>query len=196
MGSPKTQSLRLCNQRTKRYELANCSSCTIAAKYRQWKFAQIPGKPYNGTIVSLMQTTYEQEAVGLGRPKTQSLRLCNQPTKRYELANWNICASREMFPIPVTTLFIYAKTKSKVRPKKKKKKRPGRSLFAIQSTIRCSYISKHAGIYRQFQKVVCWWKCILKRSMQALKARSGTIVCTSSLYFTKCFLMQQSTTAK
>ena len=26
----KTQTLRLCNQRTKRYELANCSSCTIA----------------------------------------------------------------------------------------------------------------------------------------------------------------------
>ena len=35
----KSQSLRLCNQRTKRYELANCSSCTIAAYYRQWKFA-------------------------------------------------------------------------------------------------------------------------------------------------------------
>ena len=31
MGRPKTQTLRLCNQRTKRYELANCSSCTITA---------------------------------------------------------------------------------------------------------------------------------------------------------------------
>ena len=31
MGRPKKQILRLCNQRTKRYELANCSSCTIAA---------------------------------------------------------------------------------------------------------------------------------------------------------------------
>ena len=28
---PKMQFLRLCNQRTRRYELANCSSCTIAA---------------------------------------------------------------------------------------------------------------------------------------------------------------------
>ena len=38
-GEAKTQTLRLVNQRTKRYELANCSSCTIAAQYRQWKFA-------------------------------------------------------------------------------------------------------------------------------------------------------------
>ena len=38
MGRPKTQTIRLCNQRTKWYELANCSS-TIAAQYRQWKFA-------------------------------------------------------------------------------------------------------------------------------------------------------------
>ena len=30
MGRSKTQTLPLCNQRTKRYELANCSSCTIA----------------------------------------------------------------------------------------------------------------------------------------------------------------------
>ena len=30
-GRPKKQIIRLCNQRTKRYELANCSSCTIAA---------------------------------------------------------------------------------------------------------------------------------------------------------------------
>ena len=51
MGRPKTQTLRLCNQRTKRYELANCSSCTIAVQYRQCKFAQIPCKSYHGTIV-------------------------------------------------------------------------------------------------------------------------------------------------
>ena len=44
-------------------------------------------QPYDGTIVALMQTTYEKEAVGMGRPKTQTLRLCNQRTKRYELAN-------------------------------------------------------------------------------------------------------------
>ena len=37
---------------------------------------------YHGTIVALMQTTYEQDAVGIGRPKTQTLRLCNQRTKR------------------------------------------------------------------------------------------------------------------
>ena len=43
------------------------------------------------TIVALMQTTYEQEAVGMGRPKTQPLRLCNQRTKRYELANCSSC---------------------------------------------------------------------------------------------------------
>ena len=42
-------------------------------------------KPHHGTIVALMQTTYEQEAVGIGRPKTQTLRLCNQHTKWYEL---------------------------------------------------------------------------------------------------------------
>ena len=87
MGSPKTQTLRLCNQRTERYELANRSASTIAVLYRQWKFAQIPGKPYTRTIVALMQTTYEQEAVGMGSPKTQTLRLCNQRTERYELAN-------------------------------------------------------------------------------------------------------------
>ena len=44
-------------------------------------------KTYDGTIVALMQTTYEKEAVGMGWPKTQTLRLCNQRTKRYELAN-------------------------------------------------------------------------------------------------------------
>ena len=44
-------------------------------------------QPYDGTIVALMQTTYEKEAEGMGRPKTQTLRLCNQRTKRYELAN-------------------------------------------------------------------------------------------------------------
>ena len=51
MGWTKTQILRLCNQRSKRYELANCSSCTIAVQYRQCKFAQIPCKSYHGTIV-------------------------------------------------------------------------------------------------------------------------------------------------
>ena len=44
-------------------------------------------KHYTRTILALMQTTYEQEAVGMGRPKSQSLRLCNQRTKRFELAN-------------------------------------------------------------------------------------------------------------
>ena len=87
MGRPKTQTLGLCNQRTKRYELANCSSCTIAVYCRQWKFVQIPCKPYDGTIVALMQTLYEKEAVGMGRRKNHTLRLCNQRTKRYELAN-------------------------------------------------------------------------------------------------------------
>ena len=87
MGSPKTQTHRLCNQRTKRYVLANRSASTIAVLYRQWKFAQIPGKPYPRTIVALMQTPYKQEAVGMGSTETQTLRLCNQRTKRYELAN-------------------------------------------------------------------------------------------------------------
>ena len=87
MSSPKTQTLRLCNQRTKRYEPANRSASTVAVSYRQWKFAQIPGKPYPRTIVALMQTTYEQEAVGMGSTKTQILRLCNQCTKRYEPSN-------------------------------------------------------------------------------------------------------------
>ena len=34
---------------------------------------------------------YEQEAVGMGRPKTQTMRLCNQRTKRYELGNYSSC---------------------------------------------------------------------------------------------------------
>ena len=87
MGSPKTQTLRLCNQRTKRYRPANPSASTIAVLYRQLKFAQIPCKPYPRTIVTLMQTTYEKEAVGMESPKTQTLCLCNKRTKRYELAN-------------------------------------------------------------------------------------------------------------
>ena len=155
MGRTKTQTLRLCNQRTKRYELANCSSCTIAAQCRPCKFAQIPcksyhgtivctnanyilarscengedenanplfvqsthkavracklfllhhrlimqsmeirsnsRKPYHGTIAALMQSSYKQEAVGMGRTKTQTLRLCNHRTKRYELANCSSC---------------------------------------------------------------------------------------------------------
>ena len=44
MGKPKPQTLRLCNQRTKRNELVISSSCTIAAQDRQWKFALIPCK--------------------------------------------------------------------------------------------------------------------------------------------------------
>ena len=48
-------------------------------------------KPYHRTIVALIQTTYEQEAVGMGRPKTLTLRLCNQRTKRYELGNCSSC---------------------------------------------------------------------------------------------------------
>ena len=87
MGSPKTHTLRLCNQRTKRYESVNRSTSTVAVLYRQWKFAQILGKPYPRRIVALMQTTYEQEAVGMGSPKTHTLRLCNQRTKRYEPVN-------------------------------------------------------------------------------------------------------------
>ena len=87
IGSQKTQTLRLCNQPTKRYELANRSASTIGVQYRRWKFVQIPFKPYARIIVALMQSTYEQEAVGIGSPKTQTLRLCNQPTKRYEVAN-------------------------------------------------------------------------------------------------------------
>ena len=51
------------------------------------KFAQIHGKPYSRTIVALMQTTYEEEAVGMGSPKRQTFRLLNERTKRYELAN-------------------------------------------------------------------------------------------------------------
>ena len=38
-----------------------------------------------------MQTTYEQEAEGMRWPKMQLLRLCNQRTKRYELANCSSC---------------------------------------------------------------------------------------------------------
>ena len=87
MRSTKTQTPRLCNQRTKRNELANRSASTIGVQYRRWKFVQIPCKPYARTIVALMQCTYEEEAVGMGSPKTQTLHLCNQPTKRYELAN-------------------------------------------------------------------------------------------------------------
>ena len=45
----------------------------------------------DGKIVALIQTTYEQEAVGMGRPKTQTLPLCNQRTKQYELANCSSC---------------------------------------------------------------------------------------------------------
>ena len=88
MWRPKTQTLRLCNQRTKRCELVNWSATTIAVQFRQWKLPQFPGNLYPGTIVALMQTTYEQEAAGMRRPKAQTLRLCNQRTKRCELANW------------------------------------------------------------------------------------------------------------
>ena len=73
MRSTKTQTPRLCNQRTKRNELANRSASTIGVQYRRWKFVQIPCKPYARTIVALMQCTYEEEAVGIGSPKTQSL---------------------------------------------------------------------------------------------------------------------------
>ena len=38
-----------------------------------------------------MQTTYDQETEGMGWPKMQFLRLCNQRTKRYELANCSSC---------------------------------------------------------------------------------------------------------
>ena len=66
------------------------------------------------------------------------------------------------------------------------------ALFAIfKVQIRCSYILKHAGTGSFRKKFACAWKCILKRSMQALKAPSATTVCISGLYFTKCFLMQQ-----
>ena len=36
-------------------------------------------------------TIYEQEAVGMGRPQTQALRLCNQRTKRFDLGNCSSC---------------------------------------------------------------------------------------------------------
>ena len=141
------QTLRLCNQRTKRYELANCSyspspynagngnsrkfrqnlprnNCCTNANYilegscangeaknanppfvqsahkavrarklfllhhrRIMSAMEIRANSYHGTIAALLQTTYEKEAVGMGRPKMQTLRLCNQLTKRYELAN-------------------------------------------------------------------------------------------------------------
>ena len=79
---PKTLTLRLCNQRTRRYELANWSATTIAVQRRYWKFAQIPCKTYKGTIVALIQTAHEKEAEGMRRPKTLTLRLCNERTKR------------------------------------------------------------------------------------------------------------------
>ena len=40
---------------------------------------------------ALIQTAYEQGAVGMGRPKTQTQRLCNQCTKRNEQANCSSC---------------------------------------------------------------------------------------------------------
>ena len=69
MGSPKRQTHRWCNQRIMRYEVANWTATFSAVKCRLWKFAQIPGKTYPGTKVALMQTTYEQEAVGMGSLK-------------------------------------------------------------------------------------------------------------------------------
>ena len=55
-----------------------CVYCTNSGfTFSVWKFAQFPGKVYTGTIVALMQITYEQEAEGMRRPKTQTLRLCN-----------------------------------------------------------------------------------------------------------------------
>ena len=38
------------------------------------------------------------EAVGMGRPKTQTLRLCNQHTKRYELGNCSSCHHPRIMP--------------------------------------------------------------------------------------------------
>ena len=88
---PKTQSLRLCNLRTKRYDLANCSYCAICHRIGNGNLRKFPAI-YHGTIVALTQTTYKQETVGTVRPKTQSLRLCNLRTKRYDLANCSYCA--------------------------------------------------------------------------------------------------------
>ena len=84
-GGQITQTLRLCNQHTKRYELQKLFLLHHRRIESAMEIRQIPCKPHRGTIVALMQTTYEQEAVGMGRPKTQTLRLCNQHTKRYEL---------------------------------------------------------------------------------------------------------------
>ena len=112
MWSPKTQTLLLCNQCTKRYELANRSPSTIAVLYRHWKFAQIPGKTYPRTIVALMQTPYEQEAVGMGSPKTQTLGLCNQCTKRYELAVRSASTISELY-----RQWIFAQIPGKTYPR-------------------------------------------------------------------------------
>ena len=57
----------------------------------QCQFVQIPCKLLPGTLVALMQITYEQQAEKMGWPKTQTIRLCYQRTKRYELANCYSC---------------------------------------------------------------------------------------------------------
>ena len=65
MESLKMTSFGWCKRRTDEYGPANCSVCSNSAWRREWKFAQILGYLYSGTMVAPTQGAYEKEAKGM-----------------------------------------------------------------------------------------------------------------------------------
>ena len=58
----KMQTMARCKEGTCEYGQANYTLCCNYAQHHQWKFAQIWGYLYTGTILPPMQGAYEKDA--------------------------------------------------------------------------------------------------------------------------------------
>ena len=75
------------------YGTANYTLCCKHAQLRQWKFAQIRGFFYIGTMFAPMQGAYEKEAKVLVNLKMLSIARCKKGTYETGPANRTLCCN-------------------------------------------------------------------------------------------------------
>ena len=89
----KMQTMARCKKGTFEDGPANYIFWFNYAQHRQWKFAQIRGYLYTGTILPPMQGAYEKEAEVLVNLKMQTMSRCKEGTFEDGTANYPLCCN-------------------------------------------------------------------------------------------------------
>ena len=89
MESLRLRTMRRCKKPNDFDGLASYTESFSVVQCRQWKFAQIRGYLYLGTLIALMKGGYEKKREGMESLKMQSIRWCKKPTDLDGPANYN-----------------------------------------------------------------------------------------------------------